>query len=172
MKIIEDKMLEKKLIKMLFDLLRNGSLPSVIERIEFVTVKNVLFLANTEIVGKKHRIFFSSKLNRISKTKRGLARTYALIAHEIGHMMHMANLATIPFKEPDLAFRVQAEGEADKNGLPLLRKVYPENAKWIMLEQAEYALKRSLGNSNASKEDIAIAKLFFEKRRSVLLANT
>lgn len=136
--------------------------------IEFRLIKREFFLGNTWIAGNRHRIVINHRIGRMIKTKRGLARAYAVLAHEVGHVMHVNGLVEKAVREEDITteFRVMAEKEADRHALRLLAKIYP-NPKEIILEQIAYAHRISLKHAK-EKNNIELANIFAYGRKNAL----
>jgi len=155
----------KRTVKEMLDRLLAGE---SIGPVEFRLIKGELFLGNTWIVGNRHRIIINHRIGRMIKSKRGLARAYAVLAHEVGHVMHVNGLAEKPVKEEDFTteFRVAAEKGADRRALRLLAKIYP-NPKEIILEQIAYAHRISLKYAK-EKEALELAEIFAHGRNNGL----
>jgi hypothetical protein len=160
--------LKRTLKKMLDNLLASES----IGPLEFRLIKGEYFLGNTWIAGKRHRIVINHRIGRMIKTKRGLARAYAVLAHEIGHVLHVKGLSEKPVKDKDFTteFRVSAEKEADRHAIRLLAKIYP-NPKEIILEQIAYAHRISLRHAK-EKNNIELANIFAYGRKNALTTDT
>lgn len=138
--------------------------------VNFRFIENYLPIATTVYCGDRHRIFMDyKKAKRLVRTQRGIARIYAVMAHEIGHMYHHAPKAGADFCEADftLEFRLEAERAADQHALRMLMRIYP-NAREILLEQINNAYKVSIKIKGAKPEDIELATAFVETRRAGL----
>lgn len=156
----------KRTVKEMLDKLLTGE---SIGPIEFRLIKREYFLGNTWIAGNRHRIVINHRIGRMMKTKRGLARAYAILAHEVGHVMHVNGLVDKPVKEEDFTneFRVSAEKEADRHAIRLLAKIYP-NPKEIILEQIAYAHRISHKYAK-KKEALELAEIFAHGRNNGLI---
>lgn len=160
MRYVGDESL-KNALGLMIDKLLSGETPF---KINFRIVQRVYFLGQTWIAGNDHRVVINQQLGKIIRTNRGLRRAYAVLGHEIGHVLYHNDCLKNGMEiKTDLESLVSAEKEADKHAMRMLGKIYPD-PKEILLDQISYALKISLKHAK-TEEKKELAKTFAKERR-------
>lgn len=152
LKRVNDSYLSEKIQEMILELID----PIEEGAINFIFVTDVPFLGYTifnEGLGK-YFILINIKVKEMICEEAAVEIVYAMLSHEIGHVLK------------DLESRETSCIEADGKALVLLGKIY-KNPIEVLLKQINYVEKKAL-ESNATKREKEMTISLAKRRRNAL----
>lgn len=169
---VNDYNLEKDISNMIYRLFNNNE--KAASKIVFGIFNGMIPIGALQMDQVGHFIFINTKAKEMLKNEEGKEIIYAVLAHEIGHIVDIRknnycytdSLNKHHGNDP-LELRIRSEVKADEIALVLLEKIY-SNPKEILSKQICFVINNMLSYKDSTLEELNLAKIICAERSEAL----